>query len=392
MDVLRIAWRQVRENKGCPGIDGVRIDSLDTDEKVEAFLLDIQASLKEGTYRPQPVKRVYIPKPNGKLRPLGIPTIKDRVVQQATKLILEPIFESDFLECSHGFRPGRGADGALETIKEGIKTGRNSIYDADLKGYFDSIPHDKLMKCLKMGIADRKVLMLIKLWLKCLIIEKKDGQIKKTFPTNGTPQGGVISPLLANVFLHWFDKVFYATEGPAKWAGAKLVRYADDFVILTKYQSVRLTEWVEDKIESWLGLEINKEKTKIVELKKGQTLDFLGFSFRYVNDRKGRGHKYLEMAPAKKSIAKEREALREIINCKYGWMPLPELIKKVNRQIVGWAGYFRKGYPRKAMRDINRYVVERMAGHLKRRSQRRYRPPQGTSMYKHLYKQGLKYL
>jgi len=185
MDVLRLAWKQVRENKGCPGIDGVRIDSFKTDEEVETFLLDIQESLKERTYRPQPVKRVYIPKPNGKLRPLGIPTIRDRVVQQATKLILEPIFESDFLECSHGFRTGRDAGGALDTIREGIKTGRRSIYDADLKGYFDSIPHDKLMKCLKMRIADRKALMLIKLWLKCPIIEEKNGSSRQLVLLDG---------------------------------------------------------------------------------------------------------------------------------------------------------------------------------------------------------------
>jgi len=171
MDVLRLAWKQVKANKGSPGIDGVKFDHFDTEEKEETFLLEIRQSLKEQTYRPQPVKRVYIPKPNGKLRPLGIPIIRDRVVQQAARLILEPIFESDFLDCSHGFRPGKNADGALNAIKEGIKSGKKSIYDADLKGYFDSIPHDKLMMCLKMRIADRKVLLLIKMWLRCPILE-----------------------------------------------------------------------------------------------------------------------------------------------------------------------------------------------------------------------------
>lgn len=392
MDVLRIAWKQVKANKGGPGIDGVKFDDFDVEEKVETFLLEIQESLKGRTYRPMPVRRVYIPKPNGKLRPLGIPIIRDRVVQQAAKLILEPIFESDFLDCSHGFRPGKSAEDALETIKRGIKTGKKSIYDADLKGYFDSIPHNKLMKCLEMRIADRKVLSLIKMWLKCPIHENSKGKTKKIFPKEGTPQGGVISPLLANVYLHWFDKVFHACDGPAKWAKAQLVRYADDFVILAYYQSDKLTKWVESKIDGWLGLKINKEKTTIIDLNKGQTLNFLGFSFRYVNDRKGRSYKYLEMAPSKQAVAKERDALRELISYKYNWMPVPELVDKVNSQITGWSGYFRKGYYRKAMRDINHYLRERLTQHLMRRSQRRYRPPKGISMYKHLYNLGLKYL
>jgi RNA-directed DNA polymerase len=392
MDVLWLAWEQVKGNRGSPGIDGVKFDDFDTENKVETFLLDIQESLKERTYRPQPVKRVFIPKPNGKLRPLGIPIIRDRVAQQAVKLILEPIFESDFLDCSHGFRTGKNAEGALESIREGIKSGKRSVYDADLKGYFDSIPHDKLMKCLEMRIVDRKMLSLIKMWLRCPILEKNKGKIKKIFPKDGVPQGGVISPLLANVYLHWFDRVFHAYDGPANWAKAQLVRYADDFVILAYHQSDKLTKWVESKINGWLGLKINKEKTTIVDLNKGQTLEFLGFSYRFVKDRKGRSRKYLEMAPSKKAVAKERDTLRELISYKYNWMPVLELIDKVNTQIAGWSGYFRKGYYRKAMRNINYYLIERLTQHLMRRSQRRYRPPKGSSMYKQLYNLGLKYL
>ena len=186
--------------------------------------------------------------------------------------------------------------------------------------------------------------------------------------------------------------MFHASNGPARWANAKLVRYADDFVILAKYQSEKLIKWVEDKIENWMGLEINRDKTTVIHLNKEQTLEFLGFSFRYVKDRKGRNHKYLEMAPSKKSVAKEREALRDIIDKKYNWMPVPQLIETVNKQVTGWAGYFRKGYYRQAMRDTNHYLRDRLTQHLMRKSQRRYRPPKGISMYRHLYDLGLTYL
>lgn len=392
MDVLRVAWKQVKANGGCSGIDGVTFEQFDTEGKVENFLQELHQSLKDRTYRPKPVKRVYIPKSNGKLRPLGIPTIRDRVAQQAAKLILEPIFESDFLDCSYGFRPERSTKHALEAIKNGIQTGKKCIYDADLKGYFDSIPHDKLMKCLGMRIVDRKMLSLIKLWLRCPVIEQDNNKTKKIYPKQGTPQGGVISPLLANVFLHWFDKVFHRNRGPAKWAKAVLVRYADDFVILARHQSKQLKGWIESKIEGWLGLEINHEKTSIVDLNETQTLDFLGFSFRYVKDRKGRGHKYLEVAPSKKSVQNQKNKLKDLIIKKNCFLPIPVLINKVNAQLNGWAAQFQYGYYRKAMRDINHYVRECLVKHLKNRSQRRYLPPQGKSMYKHIYDLGLVYL
>ncbi len=232
MDVLQIAWNLVRKNGGAPGIDNVSIRSFDSAEKVTDLLVTIQKELKEKSYRPQPVKRVYIPKPNGKLRPLGIPTVKDRIVQAAVKLLLEPIFDEDFLDCSYGFRPERSAHQALTEIREAVRTGKQSVYDADLKGYFDSIPHDKLMLSLKTRVVDRSILNLIKMWLKAPVAEEtfKGRGPKLTYPKKGTPQGGVISPLLANLYLHWFDKSFHGRNGPANWAKAKLVRYADDCV------------------------------------------------------------------------------------------------------------------------------------------------------------------
>jgi RNA-directed DNA polymerase len=320
--------------------------------------------------------------------------MRDRVVQMATLLILEPIFEADFEDCSHGFRPGRSAHDALHAINEELKQGRCAVYDADLAGYFDSIPHDKLKACVRMRVVDGSVLRLISMWLRAPVVETEKGKpptVKRN--KKGTPQGGVISPLLANIYLHWFDTVFHRETGPAHWAKAKLIRYADDFVVMARYIGPRLKAFIEQKIEGWLGLCINREKTRVYDAREpGQTLDFLGYSFRYDRDRHGRARRYWNLIPSDKALQRERDALRQMTGPEQCYTPLPELIERLNRQMRGWANYFSLGYPRMAHRHINRYVRERLTRHAQRRSQRGYKPAKEVSYYAHFQHMGLIYL
>jgi RNA-directed DNA polymerase len=342
MDVLEAAWKHVGKLGKASGIDGLRAeDIISEDGGVEKFLETIHEELKSKSYQPSAVRRVYIAKTNAKERPLGIPTLKDRVVQMAVVLILEPILEADFCDCSYGFRPGRKAHDALEAIRENLKSGRTEVYDADLKSYFDTIPHDKLMACVRMRVTDRSVLNLIRSWLRSPVIEE-DNRGKRKPPVKngkGTPQGGVISPLLANLYLHWFDKAFYWSDGPGKWANARLIRYADDFVIMARYQGARINEWIDRRLE--------------------------------------------------KSQKKAREAIREATCPRMCFKPAPTLVKELNTYLKGWCNYFQYGYPRKAFRDLGHYCYQRMTTHLNRRSQGKYHRPKGQSDYQYLQNLGL---
>ncbi|MFC2141036.1 reverse transcriptase domain-containing protein [Acidobacteriota bacterium] len=316
-------------------------------------------------------------------------------MQRALLLIIEPIFEADFLDCSHGFRPSRNAHNAISQIQDNLKAGRVEVYDADLSSYFDTIDHDILMELVGKRIADRSVLKLIRMWLKSPTSETdKNGKETLSKPESGTPQGGVASPLLANLFLHKFDELFYReSDSPFNFANARLVRYADDFVVQARHMGRRIITWIESELEQHLQLTINREKTGVVKLREpGTALNFLGFTLRYDQDLQGRSWKYLNTFPSKAATAQLKEKIRNKTKSSYK-KSLTEVIKEINTITRGWKSYFNIGYPRKEFRALNHFTRRRFQRFLRNRSQRRSRPLRdGESLYAGLKRRGLEYL
>lgn len=369
--MLREAWKRVRKNGGSPGIDGQTIGDVEK-YGVDIYLEQLREELRTRTYRPKAVKRVMIPKANGGERPLGIPTIRDRIVQTVCKMILEPIFEADFKECSHGFRPNRNAKGAMQMIKENLVKGKTVILDADLSKYFDTIPHDKLLAAVKLRVSDPRMLDLIKMWLKCPIYENgqfKGGKKQKM----GTPQGGVISPLLANLYMHLLDRIISSTKSLFHKYGVSIVRYADDFVLMGKTIPDRVLSKLRELLER-MGLTLNAKKTRLLEARQ-ETFDFLGFTVRYSRDLFVKGKKYWEIYSSRKSETKLREKIRNYL--KEGGHYSPKKVSEgLNSIIRGWLNYFdAKGisYMKMPRRRLRKYLLDTIHRYYNRKSQRKSR-------------------
>src|SRR5712672_2884769 len=365
-DILHHAYRLARANAGAPGVDEVSFAQIE-ERGLEAWLAGLREELVSTTYRPDPVRRVMNPKPNGEgERALGIPTIRDRVIQTAAKLVLEPIFEADFEGSAYGYRPARGAVDAVKDVHRHLCRGYTDVVDADLSRYFDSIPHDDLLKSVARRVADGAVLRLIKLWLKAPI-EERDGDGKRRIVggrgnRRGTPQGGVASPLLANIYMNRFLKHWRLT-GCGEAFRAHVVAYADDFVILSRGCAAEALSWTK-AVMTKLGLTINEAKTSLKNARQ-ERFDFLGYSFGPHYHYRANGQ-YLGASPSKKSVQRLKAKVRDLL-VPGNNEPWQDVRDTLNRTLRGWSTYFCHGTRRPAFRGVDFYVRERVRAFLVRR-------------------------
>ena len=370
-DILAHAYELARANAGAPGVDGATFEMIEATGE-ERWLSALSEELREKTYRPQPVRRVMIPKPGGGERPLGIPTIRDRVVQTAAKLVLEPVFEADFDPEAYGYRPGRSALDAVRRVHGHLKAGYTDVVDADLSKYFDTIPHDELLQCVARRISDKQVLALIKMWLKTPVEEGTGSGGRRLTggkgSKRGTPQGGVISPLLANIYMNRFLK-YWRRNALGQRLGAHVVVYADDLVILCRRQASEAYAVLKD-VMTRIGLTVNETKTKLREAKT-ERFDFLGYTFGPYWDR-WTGKRYLGAGPS----AKSRQRLKAKVHALTvpgNVLPWPKVCERLNTMLGGWQAYFGYGTLSRSYEDVNWYVANRVRHFLRRRHKVRSR-------------------